>query len=525
MSGSDMESVSVASSVHSDLSGSSNPVGESEQENAEMYKEGGYHPIKIADVIQDRYHIVRKIGFGHFSTVWLAWDNKSPVHEPEFRALKISKSEKVFAEATKTEIRLLTKIAEADPNHPFKKFVTGILDNFDTISKFGTHICMVTHCHGDNLLHLIQRGHHRGLPEANVKSIIKQVLQGLHYLHAVCGIIHTDIKPENVLVDVSPVRVKKMAMAAVDMHRKGVKFPPHFVASHELLKPHHSDDEEDEDSDREDHRHERAESPDNAKQEKEEPADEDKDTKSEAGVSIKSEAEEEDGANAAAAAAAEQMDGVKTENEVTVKQEPGTGNESEKVTESVWKFPENIIRSILDEDHKEFDPAIEECEVQVKITDFGNSCFVDKHYTYMIQTLPYRSLEVVIQAGYGPSADVWSTACMAFELATGDYLFDGMVGKRFSKTEDHLKHIVEILGNVPMAVLKTGKAYQRYFKYGKLKKYQPRKFTSLTEILTEKYGWPEKRAQDFSDLLMPMLHYDKDQRIAAEPASQHPYLA
>ncbi len=35
---------------------------------------GGYHPVKIGDLFHSRYHVVRKLGWGHFSTVWLCWD-------------------------------------------------------------------------------------------------------------------------------------------------------------------------------------------------------------------------------------------------------------------------------------------------------------------------------------------------------------------------------------------------------------------------------------------------------------------
>ena len=38
-----------------------------------------------------------------------------------------------------------------------------------------------------------------------------QVLLGLDYLHSECGIIHTDIKPENILLCVSEAYVKKLA--------------------------------------------------------------------------------------------------------------------------------------------------------------------------------------------------------------------------------------------------------------------------------------------------------------------------
>uniref|UniRef100_A0A4W5KLG7 non-specific serine/threonine protein kinase n=1 Tax=Hucho hucho TaxID=62062 RepID=A0A4W5KLG7_9TELE len=58
-----------------------------------------------------------------------------------------------------------------------------------------------------------------------------------------------------------------------------------------------------------------------------------------------------------------------------------------------------------------------------------------KHFTEDIQTRQYRSLEVLIGSGYNTPADIWSTACMAFELATGDYLFEPHSGEDYSRDE------------------------------------------------------------------------------------------
>lgn len=38
--------------------------------------------------------------------------------------------------------------------------------------------------------------------------------------------------------------------------------------------------------------------------------------------------------------------------------------------------------------------------------------FQHKHFTEDIQTRQYRSIEVLIGAGYSTPADIWSTACM-----------------------------------------------------------------------------------------------------------------
>lgn len=48
-----------------------------DEEDLEDYCKGGYHPVHVGDTFSDgRYLIVRKLGWGHFSTVWLARDHK-----------------------------------------------------------------------------------------------------------------------------------------------------------------------------------------------------------------------------------------------------------------------------------------------------------------------------------------------------------------------------------------------------------------------------------------------------------------
>lgn len=66
---------------------------------------------------------------------------------------------------------------------------------------------------------------------------------------------------------------------------------------------------------------------------------------------------------------------------------------------------------------------IEGIDMRCKIVDFGNACWADNKFAEEIQTRQYRAPEVILKSGYSFSVDMWSFACIAFELATGDMLF------------------------------------------------------------------------------------------------------
>ena len=51
----------------------------------------------------------------------------------------------------------------------------------------------------------------------------------------------------------------------------------------------------------------------------------------------------------------------------------------------------------------------------------------------------------------------------AFELATGDYLFEPHSGEDYSRDEDHLAHIIELLGPIPKHIALGGKYSREFF--------------------------------------------------------------
>ena len=202
-------SLSSSSSASSSSSGSSSGHSDSDSEGSSGYKKGGYHPVLIGDVYcAGRYIIERKLGWGHFSTVWLATDNSVPPSHPHrFVAIKVQKSATQYTEAAEDEIKLLTcaayglkrkekrnPVTHQTPVHPGRAHVITLLHHFVLTGPHGRHVCLVFECMGPNLLSLIKRYNYQGVPVPLVKHVTRQILLGLDWLHRVCGIIHTDLK-------------------------------------------------------------------------------------------------------------------------------------------------------------------------------------------------------------------------------------------------------------------------------------------------------------------------------------------
>ena len=110
-----------------------------DQESPEDYREGGYHPVSVGDVYQERYAVLRKLGWGHFSTVWLCWDSLASV----FTALKVVKSARHYTETAIDEIKLLKSVRTSDPGDAFSHKTVQLLDDFMISGPHGIHVCMV----------------------------------------------------------------------------------------------------------------------------------------------------------------------------------------------------------------------------------------------------------------------------------------------------------------------------------------------------------------------------------------------
>ena len=162
----------------------------------------------------------------------------------------------------------------------------------------------------------------------------------------------------------------------------------------------------------------------------------------------------------------------------------------------------------------------------IKIVDMGNGCYIDQHYSDIIQTREYRGPEVILDGEYDESADIWSFACMIFELVTGDYLFDPKKGKTYSKNDDHLAQVSELIGECQDKnfLLSCEAAPEFFTKTGKMKRIKKLKSWGIKQILVEKYRLKDVEAEFLARMLERCLKWNPKERVSAKDLLDDPWF-
>lgn len=279
------------------------------------------------------------------------------------------------------------------------------------------------------------------------------MLEGLDYLHTKCKIIHTDIKPENILLTVSEETVKKLAYEATRYFKLGSKLPNSLV-SNVPSQPRNSDVSSKTSRNKKKKMKARA---------KKNRSRIEADFLEYLSLELTNDTTNNNSRTtpSKAATSTERNDGQDSLNNENYTDNQDLIEFAENVKSPAGDLENNISSKTLGE--SDVDPSKDEMDINVKIADLGNACWQHNHFTDAIQTRHYRCLEVILGAEYGPSADIWSAACMAFELATGDYLFEPHEGQGYSRDDDHLAHIIELLGDIPLNITQTGKYAKAFF--------------------------------------------------------------
>ena len=626
----------------------------SEDEGLEDYKIDGYHPVHVGEILLDRYIIMQKLGYGHFSTAWLALDNNNG----NYVAIKVQKSDERYIQGAYDEIEILQSLAKKNFDKEWirslKEYykddkeklneletvehtqVVQLLNSFIHNGQNGKHFCMVFEVMGVTLLEIIKRYNYKGIPLPLVRIITKQILIGLDFLHRICHIIHTDLKPENVLVCLTQDELRNIQETGTYVldtgnnnqnseensrnisENKKDKEKEKEITNFEIKEKKIKEEEKesniesstteltldennnmsifiDKEVDLKGVGKKARKKRQRYKKKKKKMLEkyglsnveiEDKMTEVINDINLEMEKEqfEENVKNfdlddiierpRIASVPKVNLNLYSHEKNKRQKSEENS-EESEEIkydddeNNDIIPFDINLLeysksiqgyikernRILHDETYRRFaitrnealskaktdDEKIEvykkfnneyntrgkeiDPSIEVKICDIGNACWFDYHFSTIIQTRQYRSPEVLIGVNYNETSDIWSLACIVFELVTGDFLFQPEKGDTFTKNDDHVAKFIYTLGKMPKNFAKRGEYYNKFFtKEGKLRRIKNRKFIGLKDILVKKYHFKEFEAQALTDFLLPMLEYYPERRASARELLRHPWL-
>jgi eukaryotic-like serine/threonine-protein kinase len=136
-------------------------------------------------LVLDRYRLERRLGAGGFGVVWLGWDEKL---EREV-AVKAIPRERGVGERVEREARAAARL-----NHP------GIVGVYELASDVHDVYLVSELVRGRTLAELLRAG---AISDRDVARIGQALCEALEHAHA-RGVIHRDVKPQNVMVVAEP---------------------------------------------------------------------------------------------------------------------------------------------------------------------------------------------------------------------------------------------------------------------------------------------------------------------------------
>ena len=186
---------------------------------AEMHRPGGFHPVNLGDTIDNgRFKLIRKLGNGSSSTVWLAVRQRyrpfeitrrrnlgEPLNSPIYVAVKILDAR---ASTACKESAILEHLSSAAGKEPDYQHIIRLLEHFETQGPNGSHRCLVYEVMSTTAASLVEKlpkNHPITRPKPHrypvwmAKQILLHTLRGLALLHK-NGIVHGGIQPTKLLL-------------------------------------------------------------------------------------------------------------------------------------------------------------------------------------------------------------------------------------------------------------------------------------------------------------------------------------
>jgi len=440
----------------SDTSSTGSDESADHQEFTDDYFKNKFAFIKIGDILCSRFFILRKLGYGVSSTIWLSWD----LVKKDVFALKIMRADGECEDSQKIEMNMLRKIRNKNPAHIGYNNICHIIETFHHSDFNGDHYLFVFEVLGRNLLRHFQKSPNVRLDHSEVKSITKDIMLGLHYLHDECKVVHTDIKPENIMLKLSEAEILDLAASTLEIISEPKTIPNSFK-----ITPIGDDLKELQ-----------------AMQDK---------------------------------YLAKKNNNRKNKNKI---KEPQNFGSFEEIVADIKIEVQKRISLLKDNSNK--DDEVHVCIGDFGLACEQSKHYSEAIGTTEYRSPE----TLLLNKNWDYGVDVWGAGCVIFEIATGALLFDPeRTNNEFKKDLSHLEQIVSILKNFSPQYLKKCDDAKLFFKKGNTLIHQkPRKKTSLRKLLSNENLHPPN-IEELVPFLEKLLEIEPELRATASQALKLPF--
>lgn len=394
------------------------------------------------EIIHSKYALIEKIGYGSYSSVWLVFN----IQNEKYFAMKIQNSED-YEEGVE-EMKILKKLKFFS-----NKNIINLEESFEYVKKEVTktkikkgkkfyqkknvilnkYVCMVMPLMAGSIYSVIKEGkYNKGLPIDIVKRCILSLLNAMYIVHNKMKLCHTDLKPENMLISGVSIKVQQI----IDEYN-----------GFNLVKNVKT---------------EISEKIDSKKWDLNNPKNKKKYRKCKSNIIKKCHQE--------ILSKMICLDSIDSDED----------SESEVSSDDSEDISNIVIKDLGINDKKERDElsntdssknSFNEYEViddqiinngNIVLTDFGSAIKIED-IDEELQTRYYRAPEIILGLNANEKIDIWSIGCIAFELYTGDIMFDPDKDDTYTRDFHHLYLIEELIGKIPKNVIKKSPRAKEFF--------------------------------------------------------------
>ncbi|KAL3491730.1 kinase-like domain-containing protein [Aspergillus germanicus] len=188
-----------------------------EEETLPHYDFSHFYPVKIGDAYQDRYQVIGKLGYGAYFTSWLCRDSQVD----RYKVLKVLTPLPNHSTARAGEVRVYEHLSKIESSHLGQGLLHELYDTFKLAGPSGENQCVVLQpMH--MTLHEMMKLNPKPFDMPLLKMTVRRVLLALDFLHSKAGVIHTDLKADNLMLSIEdPSMLTDFAIAELQSPSPG----------------------------------------------------------------------------------------------------------------------------------------------------------------------------------------------------------------------------------------------------------------------------------------------------------------